>query len=143
MKDYLRQQIQEAFNTAWAVAPPCTMIWDNQKRPTDTKVAFACVSIEYGTWQPMALGTIFSRLGITLRISLYLPENTGTAIAAKAADVSDAAFQYQERRYTPPQGTVTINGDQGSTGPIPNGTDGGYRVYRLTHILRADVGKPD
>lgn len=141
MKDFTRQLIQNTLNAQLATSPPCPLVWDNQKQKADPKQAYALARIEFGKWQPAAIGREFDRMPVKLTIVLYLPEETGTAVATTMADRCDAAFQKKEIVTTTGGSRFTLNGDEGCTGPIPAGRDGGNRMYQLTHNLRADIGR--
>lgn len=142
MKDDARQAIQNALNTTWAIAPtPLPLIWDNQPKKHDPKAAWARASLLFGTTIGAALGRNFTRTSAIVQIQVFIPEGAGTAIATKAADRCDDAFQFQAVQFTTGAKPATVTGDQGCTGPTPAGLEGGFQQYNLTSTLRIDVAK--
>lgn len=142
MKDAARQAIQTALNAAWAASPsPCPLTWDNQPKSHDPKAAWVRASLQFGRTQAAAVGKIFRRMGATLVFQVFIPEGEGTAVAMKAADRSDIVFMFENVAFTSGLNAGTISGDEGCTGPIPAGLDGGMQQYNLFHALRIDLSK--
>ena len=138
MKDAARQKIQETINAAWTSSTPCAFVYDNQPRPTDANVAWARISLRFGESTPITVGREGTRTIASLLVQVFIPENTGSAMAFKVADKLDECFRYKAATFTSDTKSCSINGDTGCTGPIPGGISSGSQLYSLQHVLRID-----
>ena len=138
MKDVARQTIQDRISAVWLLSTPCVFYFDNQPRGEQTKTAWARISLQIGKSEPSTVGREGIRTPATLFVQVFIPEDTGTAVAFKVADKLDEALRFQQLTFTVGSKNCSVNGDSGCTGPIPGQASGGFRMYSLMHVLRID-----
>lgn len=133
-------EINRAWLFAWQASPLSASIpveHQNHRFARPTAGAWGRLSLATGETSPASIGTgagALERTPFILTLQVFLPENTGTRLAAMAAD----AMRSMNRMSINKDG-LTLNFDTVSLAPAPNPGNTGLEAFNATISGQYDI----